>query len=72
MNVFCCVHFCPLCGLTKYTVVGTALSIALAVGKFAIGPGDSQALFSPGHWHRSLRSGPRTAVVVHLDPLWDI
>ena len=53
MNVLCCVPFHLLCVLTKYTIVGTALSPALTVGMLAIGPGDSQALFSPGHWNRS-------------------
>ena len=53
MNVLCCATYHPLHGLTKYTVVGTALSLTLTVGMLAIGPGDSQALFSPGHQHRS-------------------
>ena len=51
MNALCCAPFCPLCGLTKYTVVGTALSLPLTVGMLATGPGDSQ-VFSPGHCHR--------------------
>ena len=49
MNVLCCVPFHPLCGLTKYTVVDKALSPTLSVGMLAVGPGDSQALFSPSH-----------------------
>ena len=53
MNVLCCVPFHPLCRLTKYTVVGTALDPAVTVGMPTIGPGNSQALFSPGHWCRS-------------------
>ena len=53
MNVLCCGPFHPLCRLTKYTVVGTALSPALTVGMPAVGPGDCQVLFSTGHWHRS-------------------
>ena len=53
MNVLCCVPFRPLCGLTKYTVVGTALGPTLTVGVRALGCSDSQALFSPGHSHRS-------------------
>ena len=36
-----------------YTVVGTVLGPTLTVGTPAIGPGDSQALFSPGHQCRS-------------------
>ena len=53
MNVLYYFSFCPLCGLTKYTVVGTALSPALTVGMPAIGLGDSHVLFSPGHQCRS-------------------
>ena len=48
-----CVPFHPLCRLTKCTVVGTALSPTSTVGILAVGPGVSQALFSPGHQHRS-------------------
>ena len=51
MNVLCSLHM--LRELTKWTVVGTALSLALTVGMPAIGPGDSQVLFSPSHWCRS-------------------
>ena len=43
------VPFCLLCGLTKYTAVGTALSPTLTVGMLAIGPGGSQVFFSLGH-----------------------
>ena len=53
VNVLCSVPFRPLCGLTKYTVVGTALGPTLTMGMPAVGSGDSQALFSPGHWHSS-------------------
>ena len=53
MNVLCCVPFQPFCGLTKYTVVGSALGPTLTVGMLAIGAGDSQVLFSPGHQCRS-------------------
>ena len=40
---------------TNCTVVGTSLSSTLTVGMLAIGPGVSQALFSPGHQHRSTK-----------------
>ena len=53
MNVFCCVSFHWLFGLTMYTVVGTALGPSLTVGMPEIGPDDSQVLFSPGHQCRS-------------------
>ena len=54
MGVLCCVTFHPLCELSDYTAVGTALSPTLTMGMPAIGPGVSQALFSPGHQHRSI------------------
>ena len=36
-----------------YTVVGPAFGPTLTVGMPTNGPGDSQVLFSPVHWHRS-------------------
>ena len=66
------VPFCPLCGFTKFTVVDNALVPTLTVGMQAIGPGDSQALVHQALGADSLRSGPRTAVVVHLDPLREL
>ena len=51
--MLCYVPFCLLCGLTMYTVFGTVFSPALTVGMLAIGPRDSQALFSPSHCCRS-------------------
>ena len=51
--MLCCVPFRPLCGLTKYAVVGTALGLTLTVCMPAVGPGDSHALFSCSHWCRS-------------------
>ena len=53
MSVLCCVTFHPLCGLTKYTVVGTALGPTSTVGMLVIVPGVSQMSFLPGHQHRS-------------------
>ena len=55
MSVLCCVTFHPLCWLTNYTIVGTALSPTLTVGMPAIGPSVSQELFSPGHQHGSTK-----------------
>ena len=49
MSVLFFVTFHPLCGLTKYTVVGTALGPTSVVGMLAVGPGASQTLFSQGH-----------------------
>ena len=51
-----CALLCPLLPvneLTKYNVVGGVLGPTLTVGMPAIGLGDSQALFSSGHWLRS-------------------
>ena len=53
MSMLCCVTFHPLCELTGYSVVGTALGPTLTMGLTAIGRSVSQALFSPGHQHRS-------------------
>ena len=53
MGVLCGVTFHPLCKLSDYTVVGTALGPTLTVGMLAIGPGVSQMLFSPGLQHGS-------------------
>lgn len=53
MCVFCWVTFHSFCGLTKYTAVGTALDPTLTIYVLVIGPGVSQALFSPGHQCRS-------------------
>ena len=53
MNVFCRFSFHPLCGLTKYTVLGSAPSPTLMMIMMDIGPGVSQALVSSGHCCRS-------------------
>ena len=53
MSVLCCLTCHLLCGLTKYTVVGTALSPVSTLGMLAVSPGVPQALFSQGHQHRS-------------------
>ena len=50
-------HVSPLCGLTGYTVVSTALSPVVTLGRPVVGPGVSQALFSPGHQHRFTEGG---------------
>ena len=59
MGVLCCVTFHPLCELTSYTVVGTALGHTLTVGVPAVGPGVSWTLFSPGHQSRSTEVRPQ-------------
>ena len=70
MGVLCCVTFHPLCELSDYTVVGTALSRTLTVGMPATGPGVSQVLFSLITSIDPLKSGPGMAVLMDLDPLW--
>lgn len=73
-----CVATCHLlCGLTKYTVIDTALNPALTMGMPAISPGIPQVLFSQSHQHRSvgtnpLKSGTSTTVVMKLDPSWEL
>lgn len=68
--MLCYVTFYPLSMLTDYTVAGTAHSLTLTVGILAIGPGLSQAsCFHQASSLDSLRSGPRIAVIMHLDPL---
>ena len=54
MGLLCCFTFHPLCKLSDYTVVGTALGPTLTVGILAVDPGVSQILFSPGHQCRSI------------------
>ena len=44
MNVLCHVTFSPLCGLTKYTVVGVALNPTLTLHMLVSGPGVSQVI----------------------------
>ena len=68
MNVLCFVCFRPLCWLTKYTVVGTALSPTLIVCMMAVGPGDPQALFSPSHQCRSTEVRSRDCSSHSLGP----
>ena len=52
VSMLCCATFHPLCELTSYSVVGTALGPTLNVDIPVIGPGISQTLFSPGPQHR--------------------
>ena len=73
-NVLCGITCHPLCGLTTYTVVGIALSPTSIVGMQAIGPRVPQVHCSHSHPHRStgtdpLKSGTRTTVVAHMDPM---
>ena len=54
VSVLCCVTFHLLCGLTKYTIVGTALDPTSTVRMSAIGCSIPQALFSQDHQCRSI------------------
>lgn len=54
MSVLCYVTFHPLCWLTNYAVVGTALSPTLTMGMLATCLGISQVPFSLGYQHRSI------------------
>lgn len=73
VELFICKHalLChPLSILTDYTVSGTAHSLTLTVGVLAVGSGFSQAsCFHQVTSLDSLRSGPKIAVIMHLDPL---
>lgn len=71
VNVLCCVPLCLLCRLTRYTLVDTTFGPTLTLGMFA-NRLVSLWHFSPGRWCKSLLSSHRTAVVVHLDPLWNL
>lgn len=64
--------FQPLCWLTYYSVIWTALSPTLSVDILAVDLSISKALFSPGYHCRSTKSRPRTAVIVRLEPLWEL
>lgn len=53
-------------------VDGAVLGPALTVGMLAIGPDDSQALFSPATGTGTMKLDSNTAVKPALDPLWDL
>lgn len=53
MSVPFCVTFYLLCRFTEFNVVSAALGCTLTIGMSVVGPSVSQALFSPGHQHRS-------------------
>ena len=68
--MLCCVTFQPLCVLTSYSFFDTALVSTLTMGVLAIGPGVSQALFSPGHQHRSMEVRSQNCSNWALYQLW--
>ena len=68
MGVLCSVTFNPFCKLSDYSVVGTALGTTFTMGMPAI------ALVSLRRCYQDnsidpLKSGPRIAVILDLDPL---
>ena len=75
--IYECALLCPLspllCGLTKYTLFGTVLGPTLTVGVLAIGPSDPQTCcFHQAMGTDPLKSDPKTAIVMHLDPLCEL
>ena len=68
LGMFSVHPFHPL-GESRVTLIGTALDPTSTMGILAHGPGVSHMLFSPGHQHRSLMSGPRIAFIMELDLL---
>lgn len=42
-------HLSPICGLTKYIVIGTAPGPASTIGMQSVGLGDPQVLCSQSH-----------------------
>ena len=69
MGVLCCVTFHPLCKLSDYTVVDTDIGPTLTMGMPAIGPGVLRHYFHQAISIDPLKSGPRIAVIMDLDPL---
>ena len=72
VSVFCCVPFYLLYGLTKYTVVGTALGPAFTVDLPGTGLITLRHGLHPATSTGPLMSDPSIAGVVCLDPLWKI
>ena len=72
MNVFCCSPFYQLYGLTKYTAVGTALGPAFTVDVPGTGLIILRHCFHSATGTGTMKLDSNTAVVVHLDPLWDL
>ena len=69
VNVLSCVPFHPLCRLTKYTVVCTPLSPTIC---WQMAFMTLRYCFHQATSTDPLKSGPSTAVVMHLYPLWDL
>ena len=70
MNVFCCSPFYLLYGLTKCTVVGSGP--AFTVDTPGTGLITLRHCFHPATSTGPLMSDPSIAVVMCLDPLWEI
>jgi len=70
MGMLCCVTFYLLCELSDYTVVGTALGSMLTVSMLVIVLVSLRCCFYQSPRVDPLKSGPRIAVIMDLDPLW--
>ena len=68
VKVLCCVPFTCCVGLQSI-ISGTALGPALIMGMLTVDLGDSQALFTSGHQHKSTEVRSHTALVIHVNPL---
>ena len=69
-SMLCCVTFYLLCELSDYTVVGSALGSMLTVSMLVIVPVSLRCCFHQSSRVDPLKSGPRIAVIMDLDPLW--
>lgn len=56
--------------LSDYTVVGSALGSVLTVSMLVIVPVSLRCCFHQSSRVDPLKSGPRIAVIMDLDPLW--
>ena len=70
VGMLCCVTFYLLCELSDYTVVGSALGSMLTVSMLVIVPVSLRCCFHQSSRVDPLKSGPRIAVIMDLDPLW--
>lgn len=68
VNMLCSVPFTCCVGLQSI-ISGTNLSPTLIMGMLSVDLGDSQALFTSGHQHKSTEVRSHTALVIHVNPL---
>ena len=70
MGVLCCIIFNPLCKLSDYTVVGTALDPTLTVGMQQLALVSLRLYFHQATSVDPLKLDPRIAIIMDLDQLW--